>query len=155
MNKTSKCKECGRSAAETHIEPGRRECTACRTQRRQMSTSLSYEAFLQNIYVNARSKVRNKKRTREYVFSIEAADLTDLWVAQKGRCALSGVFLTHHKDGSGTKDFNASLDRISNHKDYTLDNIQLVAYRINLMKHTLSEDMFYWWVKTISDSSCD
>ena len=120
-----------------------------------MSTSLSYEAFLQNIYVNARSKVRNKKRTREYVFSIEAADLIDLWVSQKGRCALSGVFLTHHKDGSGTKDFNASLDRISNNKDYTLDNIQLVAYRINLMKHTLSEDMFYWWVKTISDSSCD
>ena len=47
------------------------------------------------------------------------------------------------------------IDRINGEEGYTFHNIQLVCYRINIMKHTLSEDMFYWWVKTINDFSCD
>lgn len=88
-------------------------------------------------------------------WAITSDDLILLWEKQKGRCAISGVFLTHHKDGSGYKDYNASIDRISGEKGYTPQNVQLVCYRINIMKHTLPEDMFYWWVKTINDFSCD
>ena len=88
-------------------------------------------------------------------FTITKEDVVGLWDKQEGRCAISGVFLTHHKDGSGTKEYNASIDRISGEKGYIYQNVQLVAYRINIMKHTLPEDMFYWWVKTIHDFSCD
>jgi len=75
-----------------------------------------------------------------------------LWYKQEGRCALSGVHLTHHVDGRGVKEFNASVDRINNDVHYEPQNVQLVAYRINIMRHTLSEDMFWWWVKTIHDN---
>lgn len=61
--------------------------------------------------------------------------------------------MTHQRDGAygdGKKrDFNASIDRINPAGPYCLDNVQLVASRVNTMKHTLSQDMFLWWIKTI------
>lgn len=63
--------------------------------------------------------------------------------------------MTHHHDGSGLKDFNASIDRIDNQLGYIPGNVQLVAYRTNILKQTLSTDMLYWWVKTIYEYSCD
>ena len=155
MAKVKTCKKCGMTDESSHFDYGRLTCTPCRIQEKQISTSATYEAYLLHLFVNARSKVSHGQRTRTLAFTITHADLVTLWQLQEGKCAISGVFLTHHKDGSGAKDFNASIDRISNAKDYTPDNIQLVAYRINLMKHTLSEDLFYWWIKTIHDSSCD
>ena len=63
--------------------------------------------------------------------------------------------MTHHVDGRGTKEFNASIDRINPDLGYAPQNIQLVAYRVNIMRHTLSVDMFWWWVKNIHDTSID
>jgi hypothetical protein len=63
--------------------------------------------------------------------------------------------MTHHIDGTGHKEFNASIDRVSPEAGYTPENVQLVAYRINIMRHTLSIDMFWWWVKNIHDMSID
>lgn len=63
--------------------------------------------------------------------------------------------MTHHIDGNGHKEFNASIDRINVDRGYTPQNVQLVAYRINIMRHTLSMDMFWWWVKNIHDVSID
>jgi len=149
------CAKCGKSSSQVHIDSKKNVCTPCTTQQRQKQMSSSYENFLKNIYSQCKSTITRGKRTKQHEFTLKLQDVTQLWVDQDGKCAISGVFLTHHKDGSGSKEFNASLDRISNSKGYTPDNIQLVAYRINLMKHTLSEDMFYWWIKTINDFSCD
>ena len=41
------------------------------------------------------------------------------------------------------------MDRINPDLGYVHGNVQLVAYRINIMKHTLSEDQLYWWVKNL------
>jgi len=155
MAKVKTCRICGITDDITHFDKGRVVCTACRTQQKEIITSASYEAYLQHLFINAKSKVAHKKRTRDHEFTITHEFLVQLWENQNGKCAISGVFLTHHRDGSGAKDFNASIDRISNAKDYTPDNVQLVAYRINIMKHALSEDLFYWWIKTIHDFSCD
>lgn len=155
MTELRVCAKCNRDENQVHIDDGRRDCANCRTHERQKKESASYESYLNALFINAKSAVKRGARTQEHSWELVSADLPLLWKQQQGRCAVSGVFLTHHKDGSGTKDFNASIDRISNVKSYTFENVQLVAYRINLMKHTLPEDMFYWWVKTINDFSCD
>ena len=155
MNDVRQCRTCGKLETETAIETRRIECSPCRQQAKEKATSATYQTYLKGLYIGAKSKVVNKRRTQNLAFTIEHEDLNDLWVKQEGRCAMSGVFLTHHRDGSGVKEYNASIDRISSIKGYTPDNIQLVTYRINLMKHTLPVDMFYWWVKTINDFSCD
>lgn len=149
------CASCGRTKDESEFYKGRNECIACKTHRHETRISKSYESYLRNVYTQSMSAVKAGKRNRDLPWEITPEDLVKLWKKQDGRCAISGVFLTHHKDGTGKKEHNASIDRINGDKGYTVHNVQLVCYRINIMKHTLSEDMFYWWIKTINDFSCD
>jgi len=149
------CETCSKPLDSSKFEKNRNTCAACRTQLRQIRDSYSYETYLKNLLVHARSAAKRGTRTTDHEFFITNEDLYRLWEKQEGKCALSGVFLTHHKDGSGVRDCNASIDRISNSKSYSKDNVQLVCYRVNLMKHTLSEGDFYWWIKNLHDFSCD
>ena len=57
--------------------------------------------------------------------------------------------MTWQKDGSGKKELNISIDRIDPHIGYILGNIQLVTTRVNILKHSLTEDELYWWCKNI------
>ena len=145
------CTVCRKQQHPDNFESQRLVCRLCRLEAFQRQTSTTYVTYLHEIFKTA--KGRAKRRGTE--FSINEQDLIDLWIAQNGRCALSGVVLTHHRDGSGKKDFNGSIDRTNNLKGYHKTNVQMVAYRVNIMKNTLPEDLFYWWVKTIRDFSCD
>ena len=127
-------------------------CISCLELQKRRRHSKSPSSYLSNLLQQSKHS-RSKLQKIEYTLTIE--DLENLWQEQKGKCALSGVYLTHHKDGSGSKEFNASIDRIDPGGNYTKNNIQLVAYRVNMLKHTLTEDMFYWWIKNIHDFSCD
>lgn len=120
-------------------------CRKCR-QSAQRTHNSSREGYLRNL-ANQGKYTNNTKNRAEW--KIDADHIFELWENQEGRCALSGVFMTHHKDGGGHKEFNASLDRINPDLGYIHGNVQLVAYRVNIMKHTLSEDQLYWWVKNL------
>ena len=152
---TKVCPSCKQTLDESEFCKGRTICAACKIQKAASGISASYESFLRNLCSKSKSNVTRGLRDAHVTFEISPEDVIALWEKQDGRCAISGVYLTHHVDGSGKKEYNASIDRICGDKGYTINNIQLVCYRINIMKHTLSEDMFYWWVKTINDFSCD
>jgi hypothetical protein len=130
----------------------RQTCNPCRSAATRKTASSSYETYLSNLF----SKSRDTSKRRDLGnYEVTLEQLIELWEAQNGRCAVSGVVLTHHVDGSGHKDFNASIDRIDSQLGYVPGNIQLVALRVNILKQTLSTDMLYWWVKTIHAHSCD
>ena len=115
-----------------------------------------YQVILKLIsvpYIRNQKPAKSKRRGIKE-FTITAEDLISLYREQEGRCVVSGVILTHHKDGHGNKEFNISIDRIDNTLGYTLDNVRLVAYRLNMMRGGLTNDMFYWWVRTINDFTC-
>ena len=60
--------------------------------------------------------------------------------------------MTHHRDGSGKKiATNVSIDRINNKKGYTKNNVRLVCWCVNKMKHTMSDDELMLWVNRIYD----
>ena len=155
MTSTKVCRSCNKEQDVSVFRKGRTMCLACKQKLDRTRISASYESYLRNLYSHSMSSVKAGKRNKEIVWDITPEDVIRLWEKQDGRCALSGVYLTHHKDGSGYKDHNASIDRISGEEGYTYQNTQLVCFRINLMKHTLSEDLFNWWIKTINDFSCD
>ena len=152
---TKECLSCKKTMEASHFREGRNVCMACKANQTTSRISASYESYLRNLYSKSKSSVKQGKRDNHVTFEIEPEDLIALWDKQDGKCAISGVYLTLHLDGSGRKDYNASIDRVSGEKGYMVYNVQLVCYRINIMKHALSEDMFYWWVKTINDFSCD
>jgi len=154
MENTRECSSCGKSKPETDFPGNKKTCAACKTRKHQQTVSGNHEAFLRDLYAKAKYAVNKGARKEHVEWRIAVDDLVALWAKQEGRCAISGVVLTHHKDGSGRKDFNASIDRINNDRSYSPDNIQLVCFRVNIMKHNLSEDMFHWWVRTINDFSC-
>ena len=156
MENRKACSMCG-VLKPLSLFPGaeRRVCKTCKTRKHEQTCSLSHQAFLSSLHGKAKSSVKNGNRAGHIDFTITIQDLVNLWLAQEGRCVVSGVFLTHHKDGSGTKEFNASIDRISNERGYSPENVRLVCYRVNMMRSVLAQDMFYWWVKTIHDFSCD
>lgn len=150
---TRTCIDCGetKSIAEFEHTPRgtRRVCIPCINVKRAKKASASPESYLH--LLNAQLKSQRVKQGIQYDLTTE--DVVALWHEQGGRCAISGVIMTHQRDGAygdGKKrDFNASIDRITASGPYTRKNVQLVANRVNTMKHTLGDDMFMWWVKTI------
>ena len=154
---TKECLSCKKTLDESDFRKGRNVCMACKAHQHETQGFTVPMKVTCVTYIPRASLLLNLARRASITltFDIEPEDLISLWEKQDGKCAVSGVYLTHHKDGSGYKEYNASIDRITGDKGYTIHNVQLVAYRINIMKHTLSEDMFYWWVKTINDFSCD
>jgi hypothetical protein len=124
-------------------------CQQCVTLQRARKTSATPESYLR--VLNVQLKSQRLKQDIEYGITTE--DVIDMWEMQGGKCALSGVLMTHQRDGTygdrKKKEFNASIDRINPQGPYVRENVQLVAARVNTMKHTLGEDMFMWWVKNI------
>lgn len=152
---TKTCSRCQKdlpedSFTETRPNVRRTVCRSCFGARARELRSSGYYSYLKRLVSNTRSQ-----RKADFEFDISPAHLKELWEKQNGRCAISGVMLTHHTDGTGKKEFNASIDRIDSMQGYIPGNVQLVAYRVNLLKNTLSTDMLYWWVKTIHAYSCD
>jgi hypothetical protein len=140
-----------------HFKDGqvRGVCQKCVTLQRARKASATPEAYLR--IVNTQLKSGRTKQGIQYDLSSD--EVIEIWEAQNGRCALSGVLMTHQRDGSygdrTRKEFNASIDRINPSGPYTRDNVQLVATRVNTMKHTLSQDMFLWWVKNIHEKMAE
>lgn len=152
------CKVCKEQLPTDKFPAGRRGgksliCSACTQNRRNKFFSSSPENYLRVLSTSARNQAKTGKRAG-MEFSISVEDLVELWEEQEGKCALSGIIMTHARDGQGSKDFNVSLDRINNEVGYVSGNVQLVCYRVNIMKHTCTEDIFMWWIKNIHDFSC-
>lgn len=125
-------------------------CNLCVTNQRMRRQSGNVETYLRDLYTKNKSA-----RAKKFEWKIEAEDIISLWNEQQGRCAISGVYMTHHQDRGERKDMNASIDRIRSTEGYVKDNVQLVCQRVNTIKNDLDEASLYWWVKHIHDFSCD
>ena len=68
----------------------------------------------------------------------------DLYLAQGGRCALSGLRFDLRQIGSGKarRPFAPSLDRIDSIGGYTRDNVRLVCQAVNFALNAFGEDVF-------------
>ena len=121
------------------------------------SLSASPYKFLKHWLCNAKKSFNSKKkpnyRRHPLSFDLGLEDLLELWEKQQGKCALTNITMTHIK-GQGRVNTNVSVDRIDGSiKEYRKDNIQLVCYRINMMKHEMDEKDFNWWCNAILQAS--
>jgi hypothetical protein len=68
----------------------------------------------------------------------------DLYRAQGGRCALSGLHFDLREVGSrkARRPFAPSLDRIDSTGGYTRDNVRLVCQAVNFALNAFGEDVF-------------
>ena len=155
---TRKCTSCKKELSleefKTSNDRGQvhsKKCKACSYAVRRKNASATPQNYLTRLFGQLKH-ARTKKEKSKVVWDIELEDVLELWDKQKGKCALTGLFMTYHKDGSGNRGLNASIDRIDPDIEYLVTNIQLVCSRANTMKHTLKEDELYWWAKNIVES---
>ena len=120
-------------------------CKSCRTDQANLVRNSSPRDFLRKALVGLRSS-RSKQG---FEFTLTLDELVDIYNQQEGICALSGVLMTRHRDGSGERPTNCSIDRINPTRGYTKRNIQLVCWQVNKMKHGLMEPEFWWWIQNI------
>jgi len=137
------CLTCQRELSEEEYTGKRNVCKRCTSFQRNRTRSSSPEAYLTIVC----AKLKSARKNMEWELDME--HIKSLWQQQLGRCALSGVFMTWHA-GEGKQDLNVSIDRKDPNKGYIIGNIQLVAQRVNTMKHTLGDSEFYWWCKNIA-----
>lgn len=91
---------------------------------------------------------RKSAVTRGYFWEITPEDIDALYQVQNCCCALSGLPISWSATGW---EHSASIDRIDNNKGYTLDNIQLVHKKINMMRGTLEVSDFVQLCKSVAD----
>lgn len=103
--------------------------------------------FLRRLLVHA------AVRTRGIGARLAFADLVALWERQRGRCALTGVRMshTHSLAVSDRFDRNVSLDRVDSRGPYAPGNLQLVCCAVNRMKSQAPDDAFVWWCRAVAD----
>ena len=127
------------------------ECKSCRHARDNIRISSTPERYLKQTYKALKYNRTKGLTNKHYDFEISEQDLVDQWYKQDGICALSGIELTHLKDGKGKKWMNATVDRIDPRIGYERDNIQLVCHRANLIKHDMNEKDLMFWVESINE----
>ena len=136
MSERKECSICGETKAlrefyrrpNLSIEP---VCRKCRTAEERKNANSSPRSYLRTIV----NKARYGAKKRQLVFDINIDDVMEIYTRQKGKCALSGIRMTYNRG-------------------YTRKpaNVQLVCLRVNLMKHTLEEHEFLWWIGNILEN---
>lgn len=134
------CIACHRLKLEDHFTGGELRCKSCRINRRRKRRSTNLEAHVAGMITESKHRAKG----RGVGFTITADDVSEMWADQEGRCAISGMPLTHHRRGDrdAVSLTNASLDRITPSGDYSLENVQLVCIGINMMRRRMELDEF-------------
>lgn len=98
-------------------------------------------------------RILHNAEQRRVEITISMQDAWNLFVAQKGLCAYTGIELLLPKDSYAARRGNgctASIDRIDPTKGYVAGNIQWVHKVVNIMKLAMSHDDFIAWCRLIA-----
>ena len=92
-------------------------------------------------------QIEARATSRGLAFELTIEDAWALFEKQKGLCAISGVPIGFGKRSEKT----ASLDRRDSAKGYFLGNVQWTHKTINLMKGSLSDELFVKWASVVTE----
>lgn len=97
--------------------------------------------------------IRDRCKRQGKELGVDIKYMWDLYVAQDGRCALTGLpigFATLRQRLAGVGDNTASLDRINSDVGYVAGNLQWVHKDVNLMKNQFPQERFVDMCKLVA-----
>lgn len=151
------CNTCGVTKEITAFEKAysrgshyrRHQCMSCKAVERNDRTNKDPILYLRRAFSQLKS---NRIRKSTFSWELSFDDIKDKWEKNKGKCLVTGIQMTHHRDGSGKRiSTNVSIDRINNKEGYINSNVRLVCWGVNLMKHSMSDIELMRWVRRIHD----
>jgi len=90
--------------------------------------------------------------TRNFEVEITLDEAYEKFKLQNGLCAISGLPIRFYEPGEKPNAQTASLDRIDSSKGYTIDNIQWLHKRVNIMKSDMTDIELINWCHKIVDN---
>lgn len=124
-------------------------CQKCKSLRRIRSINASPKSYIGNLV----TQLKYSRKKQGHKWNLTASQIWDIYEKQDGKCALSGVQMTHFRTHGEEGEANISIDRIDPEGLYVLANIQLVCKRVNYMKHNKDQKTFLNWVGLIYNNS--
>lgn len=116
----------------------RYRCAICCRQRANENKTNNVRIYLADVLKTSKQMVA-KRKISDYELDIDF--LVDLFEKQNGKCAISGLQMTHIA-GKGCVPTNISIDRISNDLGYTKNNVHLTCRFINQAKMGMTMNEF-------------
>lgn len=148
------CANCGemqsylrRNYAVESLRLGR-WCKGCRNKLPKANRDRGNHRGIRFAWFN---KLRTNAETRGLEFDLTIDDLAELFIAQDGKCALTGWAIRLPMRTNDTHRSVMSVDRIDSSKGYTGSNIQLVCKDVNMMKQKYDQDYFVDVCKAVAD----
>lgn len=138
------------NGSKSKIRNGRRTvCRDCAAKRQRVhDINLSDTKKLRKCLNFRFLGAKDRAQKANIPFNITLNYIEQLWVFQKGKCALSGLDMTYELK-KGRIPTNVSIDKIDKDKGYTIGNIQLVCMACNQIKSDLSDKEMYNFCKKI------
>ena len=106
-------------------------------------------------YHFGKAKQRSIRYSRD--FNIDLEFLKKLWDSQNGKCAVTGIPLTHKFyydfEPQIKSPYQASLDRIDNSKGYTKNNVRFVCLMFNYARNTFDETEVIQFCKKVANNA--
>lgn len=131
------CLQCGKA-----FEPNIARQSYCAKKCQRIAATLRYDLRQQTLPYYLR-KLANREGRK-----FGAKFLEGMWQAQAGKCALTGVQMTHEVR-KGRIWTNASIDRIDPRIGYEPSNVQLVCFLVNIMKNDATVEQFVDWCRKV------
>jgi hypothetical protein len=149
---TVKCscgKEFERSTINNIVSGNSKKCRSCADKEKESNYDI--DKVSNRFYY----KIKLSAEKRGYSFDISQEYLTELYINQDKKCAISGldISLAKNKKEMDSFSFTVSLDRIDSDKPYTKSNIQWVHKDVNVMKNTFSQKYFLEMCKIITENN--
>jgi hypothetical protein len=94
---------------------------------------------------------RSKKRakTMKFTHNLTLPYLVELWIAQKGRCAISGLALDTSRGTNWDKNpLACSIDRIDSNIGYEQGNVRLLTHWVNNAMNTWPDNVFEYFIES-------
>jgi len=98
---------------------------------------------MKDLLTKALGRARSRAHKRRLAFDLGPADLEELWQAQGGRCAISGIAFHDLRFNKAfvKYPFAPSLDRITPAKSYISGNVRLVCTAANFARNEWGDDV--------------
>lgn len=142
--------EFSKNGGTSEIRKNRRGvCKSCYTKRQKKhDINLEEDKKLTKCLRFRVLGARERAQKNSISFDITLDYIMNLWKAQKGLCALSGIPMTFELK-TGRIPTNVSIDKIDRFGGYTKNNVQLVCMACNQIKSDLTEEEMYNFCKKI------
>lgn len=151
-NATWLCRcECGKEVAVSRCSLRAGTTKSCGCLQRRLGNNSPHWKGYQQIPGRLWSSILNGARSRDIKVEVTIEDVWNIFNAQQGRCALSGIELKFAPRSNRTTDQQtASLDRIDSLKGYIPGNVQWIHKILQHMKSDHTQQQFVEWCTAIA-----